>query len=55
MRPFVGSVIVANGDKEELISLLKDDPYTREGIWDWEKARVLAFRTYIRDPTVFPS
>ena len=46
-----GSVLVAVAEsKSEVIQRLKDDLYTSEGVWDWDKVRcacTLIFRGYI--------
>ena len=31
--------------REEVIAKLKEDPYTKANVWDWEKIQVLPVRT----------
>ncbi|KAI5813462.1 hypothetical protein BZA77DRAFT_346363 [Pyronema omphalodes] len=46
---FSGSVVVATGEtKEEVIEKLKQDPYTTENVWDWEKAQIIPFLCAVR-------
>lgn len=50
-RKFMGSVMIVNDtSRENIYDKLKSDPFIVEGIWDWEKAEVLAFRTVERTP-----
>jgi len=44
-----GSVIVLNAPtKEEVISILEGDIYTKSGVWDVSNAQIMPFKTAIR-------
>ncbi|KAL7273482.1 hypothetical protein RUND412_003657 [Rhizina undulata] len=43
------TVVVAES-KEDVIKRLKEDPYTTEGVWDIEKARIWPFKTAVSVP-----
>ncbi|RPA79890.1 hypothetical protein BJ508DRAFT_415697 [Ascobolus immersus RN42] len=48
---FKGSVMIALGDnKEEVVAKLKEDVYTKNNVWDWEKVEIYPFRTAVRVP-----
>ncbi|KAF8475025.1 hypothetical protein BDZ91DRAFT_712150 [Kalaharituber pfeilii] len=48
---FKGSAMVAlAASKEEVLAVLKADPYTKEDVWDWDKVEIYPFRTAIRAP-----
>lgn len=41
---FKGSILVATGvSKESVIEVLKQDVYTKNDVWDWEKVIPLLF------------
>ena len=51
IRPFIGSVIVVNAEsREEVRKTLEQDIFVKEGIWDWEKVKILPFKTTMRSP-----
>jgi len=38
---FHGSMLTAvAATREEVIARLKEDPYTKHGVWDWDKAQI---------------
>ncbi|KAF8242238.1 hypothetical protein K440DRAFT_639372 [Wilcoxina mikolae CBS 423.85] len=48
---FYGSVLTVTGaTKEEVIEKLKNDPYTKGEVWDWEKAQIFPFLCAVREP-----
>ncbi|RPA97924.1 hypothetical protein L873DRAFT_1689321 [Choiromyces venosus 120613-1] len=48
---FKGSIIVATGvNKEAVIEVLKQDVYSKNDVWDWEKAEIYPFKTAIASP-----
>ncbi|EKD14743.1 YCII-related domain protein [Drepanopeziza brunnea f. sp. 'multigermtubi' MB_m1] len=49
IRPFIGSVMVVNASsRDEVRSILEGDVFVTQGIWDWEKVKILPFRTTFR-------
>lgn len=34
--------------KEEVVKVLKEDAYTENDVWDWEKVEIYPFRTAVR-------
>jgi hypothetical protein len=47
--PLIGSAMLAYAEtKEEVIEKLKNDIYTKEGVWDWDKVQIWPFRSAIR-------
>ncbi|PWW78908.1 hypothetical protein C7212DRAFT_166732 [Tuber magnatum] len=48
---FKGSVIVATGaSKEDVLEVLKQDVYSKNNVWDWEKAEIYPFKTAVVSP-----
>ncbi|CAZ79343.1 unnamed protein product [Tuber melanosporum] len=48
---FRGSIIVATGvSKEAVLEVLKQDVYSKNDVWDWEKAEIYPFKTAIASP-----
>jgi uncharacterized protein YciI len=48
---FYGSVLTAvAASKEEVIRRLKEDPYSKAGVWDWEKAQIMPYKCAVREP-----
>lgn len=44
-----GSVLIIKADTEEEVrALIEGDVYTKEGVWDFEKIQIKAFRSAIR-------
>lgn len=47
--PIIGSVMLAHAEsKEEVLRKLKEDVYTKEEVWDWDKVQIYPFRSAIR-------
>jgi hypothetical protein len=47
--PIIGSAMLAYAEtKEEVIESLKNDIYSKEGVWDWDKVQIWPFRSAIR-------
>lgn len=47
--PIAGSAMLACAEsKEEVLKRLKEDLYTTENVWDWDKVQIWPFRTAIR-------
>jgi len=47
--PIAGSAMLAYAEtKEEVIESLKNDIYTKGGVWNWEKVQIWPFRSAIR-------
>ncbi|RPA79891.1 hypothetical protein BJ508DRAFT_415698 [Ascobolus immersus RN42] len=48
---FTGSaMLVVAESEEEVREKFKEDPYVKEGVWDWEKARIWPMKTVISKP-----
>ncbi|KAI5857198.1 hypothetical protein BZA05DRAFT_387555 [Tricharina praecox] len=48
---FHGSVLTAvAATRDEVVARLKEDPYTKHGVWDWEKAQIFLFKCAVREP-----
>ncbi|KAI5809522.1 hypothetical protein DFH27DRAFT_535270 [Peziza echinospora] len=48
---FRGSAMLCLGEtKEEVLEVLRKDPYTVNNVWDWEKVQIFAFKAAIRTP-----
>lgn len=46
---FKGSIIVATGEsKESVIEVLKQDVYSKNDVWDWEKVILFFFSPYFQ-------
>lgn len=46
---FKGTVLLATvGSKEEILEILKKDPYTQHGVWDLEGVKIWGFKTAVR-------
>ncbi|KAK9456463.1 hypothetical protein V1511DRAFT_497636 [Dipodascopsis uninucleata] len=46
---FLGSVVTLVGDsKEEIIEVLKADPYYTNEVWDWEKVQIYDYLVAVR-------
>jgi len=44
-----GTVLLAYAEsKDEVLELLKQDAYTKNGVWDWQKVQIYAFKTALR-------
>lgn len=44
-----GSVLLIKADtKEEVLQILKNDPYTKNGAWDVENATITPFKSAVR-------
>lgn len=41
--------------KEDAIDVMKNDPFLKEGVWDWENTQVLSVKSGLRVPFVKPS
>lgn len=52
----MGSVMVVRDvSRENIYKRLSTDLFITEGIWNWEKAKVLPFNTVMRQPPVTAS
>ncbi|KAF3936659.1 hypothetical protein ABW19_dt0207490 [Dactylella cylindrospora] len=51
---FAGSALVlelpAGSGEEKAREWLKEDPYSTDGVWDWEKARIIKFKAGLSNP-----
>ncbi|KAK9460365.1 uncharacterized protein V1516DRAFT_625930 [Lipomyces oligophaga] len=46
---FRGSVVTIIAEsKEQVIEIMKSDPYTTAEVWDWEKAQIFNFACAVR-------
>jgi uncharacterized protein len=47
--PIVGSAMLAYAEsKEAVLQRLKEDLYTKEDVWDWDKVQIWPFRSAVR-------
>lgn len=40
----------AGSGEEGVKQWLKEDPYSKGGVWDWEKARIIKFKAGLSNP-----
>lgn len=47
--PIIGSAMLAYAEsKEEVLEKLKNDVYSKEEVWDWDRVQIWPFRSAIR-------
>jgi uncharacterized protein len=47
--PIIGSAMLAYAEsKEAVLEKLKQDIYTKSGVWDWDKVQIYPFRSAVR-------